>query len=171
MRRLIVPVALMLIASATTGALLGPAQSVTSQDQTDERLIALETQVAEQTDDINSLWKHVRALETAVAPATASENDSEPVLADGELSFSGTGQQSTAPTELSGAYNVAATCDDGSFFTIDSVNVTDPDSFEFIDLFGETPFDSSAIATFDGDRYAFTISCDGNWTVTFTPLS
>lgn len=149
----------------------GQPGEVVGQDQTDERLAKLETQVSDQSADIQKLWKHVRALETVVAESDVSASIETPEAATDVITISGSGQQSTDPIELDGAYNVRATCTGGLYFSIDTVNITNPDAFEFVDLFGETPFDSSAIATFDGDRYAFTVGCRGDWELTLTHLS
>jgi len=157
-------------------AWVSPSTSTVGQDQTDERLAALETQVADQDGDIANLKKRVRVLETAVAenraaPANTDSNEDAGASPDGAIALSGSGKKSTDPIELNGAYSMAATCAGGFFFSVDVVNVTNPDSFEFVNLFGEIPFDGSAVATFDGNRYAFSINCDADWTLTITPLS
>jgi hypothetical protein len=88
------------------GAVLGNAISrpADAQDQTDERLAALETTVAKNTKDLSSVRKRVRALEDAAKTATAdASGEAESTVASEEAGATVTPteekEQADLPTE------------------------------------------------------------------------
>jgi len=131
------------------------------QDLSDDRLAALETQVAD-------LSTRVAALESG------SPSNEDPAAVIGEANtivFEGFGgKETTEITQLSGVYRLAATCADGFFFNIDTTNLDNPDNFEYINLAGEIPFNGETIYTFEPARYVFAIDCAGPWTFTLEPI-
>ena len=139
----------------------------TAQDASEERIVRLETLVEELSTQIADLDARVAALE---GDGAAESGDPDAELTAGGLSLSGTGDTATDLVELQGVYTLNVSCADGFVFTIDGVNVDNPDEFVIIPLVGQPPFEGSTVMTFEGGRYAFSISCTGAWTLDLTAL-
>lgn len=132
------------------------------QDLTEDRLNALETQVAD-------LSTRVAILESGTASGSAETTAAN---AGGTINFEGTGGKITTDiTELSGVYKISATCSDGFFFQVETTNIDNPDDFVYINLAGEIPFSGEVVYTFDPARYIFAIDCAGPWTLLLEPIS
>jgi hypothetical protein len=139
----------------------------TAQDASEERIVRLETLVEELSTQIADLDARVATLEGAGA---GESGDPGAAPTAGGLSLSGTGDTATDLVELQGVYTLDVSCADGFVFTIDGVNVDNPDEFMIIPLVGQPPFEGSTVMTFEGGRYAFSISCTGAWTLDLTAL-
>ncbi len=139
----------------------------TAQDTSDERITRLETLVAELSTQVAELNDRVAALEGA--GASAGEN-SGAAPTGGDTTLSGTGDTATDLVELQGVYILDVSCRDGFVFTIDGVNIDNPDEFVTIPLVGQPPVEGSTVITFEGGRYAFSISCSGAWKLDMTSL-
>ncbi len=174
MRRTIISTALTLVVLASAFVSLGPAHSATSQDQTDERLAALETQVAEQTGDINSLWKHVRVLETAVAGSGTAEETTE--TADqsdtaGSFVVEGTGAVVTDNYRIeAGRYQVQLQVDSGCCIIVDVYGEHGDSDMIAGEIFTGEGGSASFIYEFSGGEYFFEVSnTESHWSLTFVP--
>jgi hypothetical protein len=140
-----------------------------AQDTSDERITNLETLVNELAAQVADLTARVEALEGTSGGAASDAGEASAGSA-GDVSLSGTGDTATDLIELQGVYTLDASCADGFVFTIDGVNVDNPDEFVIIPLVGQPPFEGSTVMTFEGGRYAFSISCTGAWTLDLTVL-
>jgi hypothetical protein len=83
---------------AVTFVWIGPSSSVTGQDRTEERLAALETQVADSKDEISSLKRRVKALEDV---RSEQGNDSGGSESGGNAEPDSYGLMESVATELS----------------------------------------------------------------------
>lgn len=136
-----------------------PSPRVTGQDNTEDRVSALETTVAD-------IGTRVADIEANAKPTEKSESGAS----SGDISLKGTGQDSTDSISLSGAYKVAATCASGYMFTVDVTPISNPDDFVIIRLLGVPPYEGSEVSEFPEGTYAFSITCEGDWTLRFTKL-
>jgi hypothetical protein len=156
----------------------GPA--VDAHDTTEQRLDALETQVADLDARVSNHGREIQRLEDQVASLEAgsrpetevgSEDGSGQASGEGAINFSGTGDKATDPTDIAaGAYNFEVSCDEGFVFSVD-ITPIGSDELIFSSLVGEPPFEGSEVLEFEGGRYAFSVHCSGTWTLTLTPLS
>ncbi len=143
---------------------------VTAQDNSDERLSRLESTVDTLPSRITELETRVAALEGTGADSPSDAGVTAPE-GPGDISLTGAGDTATELIALEGVYALEATCQEGFVFTIDGVNVDDPNEFVIIPLVGQPPFTGSTVMTFDGGRYAFSVSCGDDWKLDLTTLS
>jgi uncharacterized coiled-coil protein SlyX len=172
------------LAALLIAALAGNLPAPRLQADNAERLGELETVVAEQDDEVDDLRRDLRRLERRVEtveasllPDTAANRDLDQGAA-GEagsgtadaVTFTGTGPSATEPFVLtSGSYRLEASCNDGFLFALDIQRI-DAEEFVISTLIGSPPYSGSEVLTVDGGRYVFSVTCEGNWTVSATRL-
>ena len=141
-----------------------------AQDTSEERIANLETLVGELSAQVADLTERVEALEGDGngEPSDAGQGQSG---ATRDISVTGIGDTATELIELQGVYTLEVSCAEGFIFSIGGVNVDNPDEFVIIPLVGQPPFEGSTVMTFEGGRYAFSITCSGEWTLGLTSLS
>ena len=155
-----------LVMAVACGAFVRSGET-TAQDASEERISRLETLVEDLSTQVANLNDRVEALEGDGAGASGDSGASSAAV---DISLSGTGDTATELIELQGVYTLEASCTEGFVFSIDGVNVDNPDEFVIIPLVGQPPFEGSTVMTFEGDRYAFSISCSDAWTLVLTTL-
>jgi hypothetical protein len=147
--------ALALLATLAVSWSSGP---VDAQDQTDDRLAALETRAAKQDREIRRLKDRVAALEAEVAVTPTPQRGTE-------AHFDGEGQTVTEPIDLiGGRYKITATCAGGGSFFL-RINPVATSEIVVSTLSGLTPFEGEEVQDLQGGRYAFELDCDGVWTL------
>lgn len=166
-----------LLIAAITGNLPAPHL----QGDNAERLGELETAVAEQDDELDDLRRDLGSLERrvetveALLPNTAANGDldqgAEEESGTAEaVTFTGTGPSATEPFGLTaGSYRLEASCDGGFLFALEIQRI-DAQEFVISTLIGSPPYSGSEVLMVEGGRYVFSVTCEGNWTVSATLL-
>ncbi len=154
-----------------------------AQSNVEDRVAALETEVAAQGDDISALRRRVRDLEQDKSEA-ASGNDEDtgaqdkPAATDG-TTLSGSGETVSDAIRLkAGAYRITANVDAQSSYGGDGFAVVAYANGEYLDLiFNELidangPWSGSQVLRLDSDAEVyFEISNTSSaWTLTIEPL-
>ncbi len=162
-RTVIVAVALMTVLGWVFSSwLMAPAEA---QDTSDDRITMLETQVAGHSREIDRLEDRLAAVEAATKPK--GDPTEAPVVQAGDdpVNFSGSGATAIDPFSLeAGLYTTTATCD-GGVFSLD-IESLGSDEVVLSTLIGMAPYEGSANLEVEGGRYAFAVTCSGNWTLT-----
>lgn len=118
---------------------------------------------------VSALERRVAALEASTGTTASGSLMATPVSARGSLSLTGAGQTALDPFDLpAGLYKFSATCDNG-FFNIEFAPLAG-DEYVSISLVGSAPYSGSDNVEVAGGRYAMSVSCGGNWTVTAEPV-
>jgi hypothetical protein len=157
--------ALALIVLAVAGIAVQSAPA-TAQDRTDERIAALETQVAD-------LEARVAALEKSGAPVSATEADSQGATS-GAVTVNGVGSTISEDFHLdAGRYEVTLTLDSGCCISMFLYGQNGSDDLLFNEIFdfdvgGGTVTNIYQIPT-TGAYFLDAQNTDGAWTVTFSP--
>lgn len=131
-----------------------PSHRATGQDQTEERIIALETEVASQGNDISNLRKRVKQLEQADAPELTP------------VTMSGSGNSDQEQVFAEGQYQVEASCST----TVMNVYVTnDENGTNDIPVSISTVGDDSSyrLTIPETATYRVEVFCDGDWSISF----
>jgi hypothetical protein len=178
LRNLLVGFAGLLVIALVAVQSTGP--SADAQDTTEQRLEAIETQVADLDARVTNYGREIERLEDKVA---ALEGGSEPAAdagsdgsagqatTDGGIEITGSGDSAAGPIDVAaGAYTFAASCGDGIIFTVD-ITALESDEFVVSTLVGTPPYQGSEVLEFEGGRYAFSVTCGGAWSLTLTPLA
>ena len=150
----IATVVVLIVVLVAAGAVSGPNPTI-GQDETDARLTALETQVADLTGDVSNLRRRVRALEGA-----ADAEQRTPVT------FTGSGNAETTNVFGPGTYRVDGECSTHVMFVYVSNEQTGDSQIPIaIDNVGDNG--SNQLIVPDPATLLIEVICDGTWSVSF----
>jgi hypothetical protein len=173
-------IALVALATIVTGSMaVSMTAPADAQDQTDDRLTALETTVAEQGEDISSLRNRVRALEDAASTTGNTSDDGDGDgggVPAGGVTVSGTGSFVSDTFQLAaGRYKVSATVEVTDFDGF-SVTVYAPDGDrdllfnEIIDEGGTWTGSAVYDAPATGEYFVEVSNTTSSWSLVFEPI-
>lgn len=166
-----------LIALAALASVAIP-RNAPAQSNVEDRVAALETEVAAQADDISALRRRIRDLEQDKSNAGTGNGEDQPA-ATGGTTLSGTGESVSEAIRLkAGAYRITANVDAQSSYGGDGFAVIAYANGEYFDLiFNELidtngPWSGSQVLRLDSaaDVYFEITNTSSAWTLTIEPL-
>lgn len=169
----------LVVALAGLTAFTAFGDSAPAQSNLEDRVAALETEVAEQGEDIVDLRQRVRDLEGIVNAEETADAGSEGKDGSAGIEISGNGETVSDPIHLdAGSYRVTANVDAQSVFGGDGFAVVAYADGEYLDLiFNELidengPWSGSQVLQVpsSADVYFEVTNTSSDWTLTISPL-